>query len=178
MGEEGGAPVRAYPGRARLGAERGGLLEECVCLSECGCRLELGEEFAGVLENRGSFVCSAEVDEAAAVAQEGVGVFGDDAEPFPTLGGIGVAVRGCLVVAAGFGDCGGGGDEGVVGVRGTGLVAVSEVVGDVEMIDRKCSPDERGEKRGVLGVGAGVCAVLDRATTSWTTLPSSRGRWV
>ena len=85
-----------------------------------------------------------------------MGVFGDDAELFPALGGVGVPVRGGLVVAACFGEGGGGGDEGVVGVWRMGLVAGGEVVGDVGVIDRKCSSDERGEQRGVLRVVAGV----------------------
>ena len=83
---------------------------------------ELIEHCAGVVENRGSLVGLAEVDEAAAVALEGECVLRDHAELFPALGGVGVAVRGGLVVAAGFGEGGGGGDEGVLGVGSAGLV--------------------------------------------------------
>ena len=142
-------------GRA-LGAEGDSLLEVGVCLGERGCRAKVIEECVGLVENRRSLVWVAEGDKAAAVAEESVGVFGDDAELFPALGGVGVPVRGGLVITACFGEGSGGGDEGVVGVPSTGLVAGSEVAGDVEVIDRKCSSDDRGEQRGVLRVVAGV----------------------
>ena len=74
------------------------------------------------MENRRSLVRLAEADEAAAVALESEGVFGDDAEPFPAPGGVGVAVRGRLVVAAVFGEGSVGCDQRVVGVRSAGLV--------------------------------------------------------
>ena len=85
------------------GTERRGLLEQRVGLGECRDRLQPIEQRSGLVENRCGFVWLAEVDEAAAVTLEGVGVFGDDAEPFPALGGVCVAIRGGLVVD-GFGE--------------------------------------------------------------------------
>ena len=89
-------------------AERGGLSEQGVGLGECRCGSESGEKFAGVVEDRGSVVWLAEVDEAAAVAEQRECVLGDHAELLPALGGVCVAVRGGLEVAAGFGEGGGG----------------------------------------------------------------------
>ena len=119
------------------GTERGGLREQGVGLGECRYRSQPIEQCSGLVEDRRSFVWLAEVDEAAAVALEGVGVFGDDAEPFPALGGVGVAVRGGLVVAACFGEGGGGGDEGVLGVRRVGLVVRGEALGDAALIESR-----------------------------------------
>ena len=95
------------------------------------------QQCSRLAEDRGSLVWLAEVDEAAAVALEGVGVFGDDAELLPARGGVGIPVPGGLRVSSSFGERGGGGDEGVVGVGGAGLVAGGEALGDVEVIDRK-----------------------------------------
>jgi len=92
------------------------VLEYEVCLCECGCRVKPMEQLASVLENRYSLVDSAKVDQAAAVALHGKGVFRDHAELLPALGGVGVAGRGGLVVAACFGEDGGGGYEGMLGV--------------------------------------------------------------
>ena len=130
---------------APSGAERRGLREQGVGLGECRYRSQPVEQCSGLVENRRSFVRLAEVDEAAAVAQEGVGMFGDDAEPFPALGGVGVAVRGGLVVAACFGEGGVGCDQGVVGVRRVGLVVGGEALGDVALVDRERGSDECGE---------------------------------
>jgi hypothetical protein len=57
------------------------------------------------------------------VALQGVGMFGDDAELLPALRGVCVCVGGCLVVAVCFGEDGGCGYLGVVGVGGVGLKA-------------------------------------------------------
>ena len=56
----------------------------------------------------------AEGGEAAALAEEGVGVFGLVAELVPAVGGVGVEGGGLSVVAGGFGELGLAGGEGVV----------------------------------------------------------------
>jgi hypothetical protein len=99
------------------------VLEEGVGVGDGGCGAELGEDVAGVVEDGRSLVGPSEGDEAAAVALQGVGVFGGDAELFPARRGVCVPISGCLVVAAGFGEDGGGGYQGVVGVGRAGLIS-------------------------------------------------------
>ena len=139
---------------APSGTERRGLREQGVGLGECGYRSQPIEQRSGLVEDRRSFVRLAEVDEAAAVALEGVGVFGDDAEPFPALCGVGVAVGGGLVVAACFGEGGVGGDQGVVGVRRVGLVVHGEALGDTALAESERRPYECREVGREIGVVA------------------------
>jgi hypothetical protein len=82
------------------GTECRNLREQVVGLGECRYRSQPIEQRSGLVENRRSFMRLAEAYEAAAVALESVGVFWDDAEPFPEPGDVGVAVRGGLVVAS------------------------------------------------------------------------------
>ena len=97
--------------------ERGGPREQVVGLGERRYRSQPIEQCSGLVENRRSLVRLAEADEAAAVALESEGMFGAHPEPFPAPGGVGVAVRGRLVVAAVFGDGSVACDQRVVRVR-------------------------------------------------------------
>ena len=112
------------------------------------------------------------------MALEGVCVLGDDAELFPTLGSVGVAVGGCLVVAAGFGEGGGGGDEGVLCVWRVGLVVAGEALGDVGVVDGDGGSDERGEEGGVVGVVAYAGAAASSVTRVVASFVFPSAVWV
>ena len=124
------------------GTERGGPREQVVGLGERRYRSQPVEQHSGLVESRRSLVRLAEADEAAAVALESVGVFGDDAEPFPAPSGVGVAIGRRLVVAAVFGEGSVGCDQRVVRVRSAGLVVLAQGVGYFGLPEPKRRPDE------------------------------------
>ena len=124
------------------GTERGGLREQGVGLGERRYRSQPVEQRSGPVESRRSFVRLAEADQAAAVAQKSVGVFGDDAELFPAPGGVGVAVRGRQVVAVSLGQRGGGANEGVLCVWSVRSVVLAEAPGEAALIESDRRPDE------------------------------------
>ena len=78
-------------------------------------------------------------------------LLGDDAELVPSVGGFGVAVCGCLVLAAVFGDCGVGGANRVVGVGGAGVIVRGESLGEVRAFECERGAHERGQVGGVVG---------------------------
>jgi hypothetical protein len=138
--------------RRRQELERGGLREQGVGLGERRYRPQPVKQRLGLVENRRGFVWLPEADEAAAVALESEGVFGDDAEPSPTLCGVGVAVGGGLVVAACFGEGGVGCNQGVVGVRRVGLVVLGEALGDTALAESERRPYQCREIGREIGV--------------------------
>ena len=93
------------------------------------------EDLAGLLEYRGGFAGSAECDKAAAVAEEGEGVLGNNPERLPALRGVGVAFRGSCEVALGFGESGVRGGEGVFVVGGQGFDTADEPPGEFRNAD-------------------------------------------
>ncbi len=151
------------------------MLEERVCLGERGCRAKVIEECAGLVENRGSPLWLAEVDEAGAVAEYGMGVFGDDAELFPALGGVGVPLRGGVVVAAGFSNDGRDGRQYVVGIGGAWVVVGGENLGEVGTFECERGADECWQVGGVVGgiAGIGVSVISVRSVAAWLWFPSA-----
>ena len=89
------------------------MLEERVRLCEGGAVAHRAEQLRRLAERLlGGGVCEGE--QAAALAEEGVGVFMDVPELLPACGGFGVEGR-CLGVVAGvFDELGTGGAEGVL----------------------------------------------------------------
>ena len=87
-------------------AECCGPLEEGVRLDQGGRCLEAGEDLVGLLKCVRGFGGFPECDEAAALAKKGECLLGDDPEPLPAFSGLGIAVYGGLMVAAGLGERG------------------------------------------------------------------------
>ena len=74
--------------------------------ARAGAACELLEDLAGLLEDGAGFARSAEAGEAAALAEQGERLLGNDTERLPALGGIGVPGGRGLEVAVGFGEGG------------------------------------------------------------------------
>ena len=102
------------------------------------------------MEHGGGLVWLAEVDEAAAVAEESESLLGDDTELFPAAGGVGVAGCGWVVLEAVLGDCGFGGGERVMCVGSVGVPAGGESFGEVGQPECERGADERGRIGGVV----------------------------
>ncbi len=85
---------------ATLGAECGGLRQEFVDLGERGRSLQPLEDLAGVLQDGRGLGRSGESDEAPTLAEERERLLGDDPEPLPAAGSIGVGIGGGRQVAA------------------------------------------------------------------------------
>ena len=68
--------------------------QERVGLGERGGRMEPFEDLAGVLQDGCGLGRSGEPEEAPALAEERERLLGDDPEPLPAIGGIGVGIGG------------------------------------------------------------------------------------
>src|SRR4029079_17002872 len=108
-----------------LRAERGGLLDEGVGFGQSRRCLERVEDLPGLLQRIRGFGRLPESGPAAALPEAGERALGDDAELFPAVRRLGVALDGRLVVAARLGK---GGTDRHSGVCGEPIVARVAIV--------------------------------------------------
>ena len=146
---------------AVLRAERGRLSQELVGLYEGGGCLQGLEDLAGLLEDGAGFAGPAELGEAAALAEQGERLLGNNPEGLPTLGGVGVPLGRTLQLAASLGEGGVCGGEGVLSARGARLDPGHQPLRELPVAERDGCAHHRREERGVLRSRAGTRAALD-----------------
>ena len=126
------------------------MLEERFCFGEGGVVAHRAEQLGRLVERLlggGVF----EGEQAAALAEEGVGALGDVPELLPAIGRLGV--EGCRggVVAGVLGELGARGAKGVLAYRKERLEALSEPLGELAVAGGERGPHHRGQPPGVVG---------------------------
>ena len=99
-----GARRRPALAATPLGGECVALLQQRVGFGEGGGGVEGLVDRTGALKRLGGLCGLAESGQAAAVAEQRVGVFGGRAELLPALGGVAIAVGGSVELAACLGE--------------------------------------------------------------------------
>ena len=92
---------------------------------------------------------SGESEETPTLAERRIRLLGDEPEPLPAIGGLGVGIGGRLPVPAGLGEGGGCSDEGVLSIGIASLVAGHETPGEIRGADPEGDPHHRGQEEGV-----------------------------
>ena len=137
------------------------MLQELVDLCEGRGGLELLEDLASLMEDGAGFARSAAVGEAAALAEQGERLLGNDTERLPALGGIGVPGGRGLEVAVGLGEGGACRHQGVFMVGRAWLDSGDEPLRELGIAECEGSANHRGQVGGIVLVLAAAGSRLD-----------------
>ena len=157
----GSTSTRSRSRSARPVTSRAGPLQERVGLRERGGRTEPFEDLSGVPQDRCGLGRAGKPEQTPAMPEQRERLLRNDAEPFPTIGGIGVTFGSGLQVTVSFGQRCVGRDEGVLGVGVARLEPADETFGKCGVRDPQGGANEGGKVHGVREGLAGAGCRLD-----------------